>query len=167
MDARWLVGAAGKHIRLKVNAEPKEEGAREETVVPTAEEQPLYYLNWVLGNIEAVEKATDGKVGYIYVQSTGTDAQNEMMRQFMGQWKKEGLVIDERWNSGGQIPDRFIELLHRPIVAYWAVRDGPPQQPLLLEAASMLIAESPRLIPGYEELQPAIGTRAGTPRLTT
>ena len=73
-----------------------------------------------------MDKATGGKVGYIYVQSTGTDAQNELMRQFMAQWKKDGLIIDERWNSGGQIPDRFIELLHRPIVAYWAVRDAPP-----------------------------------------
>ena len=50
------------------------------------------------------------------------------MRQFMAQWKKDGLIIDERWNSGGQIPDRFIELLNRPIVAYWAVRDGASQQ---------------------------------------
>src|SRR5260221_12629485 len=50
------------------------------------------------------------------------------MRQFMAQWKKDGLIVDERWNSGGQIPDRFIELLHRPIVAYWAVRDAPAQQ---------------------------------------
>jgi tricorn protease len=46
----------------------------------------------------------------------------------MAQWKKDGLVIDERWNSGGQIPDRFIELLNRPILAYWAVRDAPAQQ---------------------------------------
>ena len=58
-----------------------------------------------------MDKATGGKVGYIYVQSTGVDAQNELMRQFMAQWKKDGLIIDERWNSGGQIPDRFIELL--------------------------------------------------------
>ena len=63
-----------------------------------------------------MDKATGGKVGYIYVQSTGTDAQNELMRQFMAQWKKDGLIIDERWNSGGQIPDRFIELLNRPIL---------------------------------------------------
>ena len=62
------------------------------------------------------------------MQSTGIDAQNDLMRQFMAQWKKDGLIIDERWNSGGQIPDRFIELLHRPIVAYWAVRDGAGQQ---------------------------------------
>ena len=32
--------------------------------------------------------------------------------------------MDERWNSGGQIPDRFIELLNRPPLAFFAVRDG-------------------------------------------
>jgi tricorn protease len=62
------------------------------------------------------------------VQSTGVDAQNEMVQQFMGQWKKDGLIIDERWNGGGQIPDRFIELLNRPILAYWAVRNGASWQ---------------------------------------
>ena len=46
----------------------------------------------------------------------------------MGQWKKDGSIIDERWNGGGQIPDRFIELLNRPMLAYWAVRDGASWQ---------------------------------------
>ena len=69
---------------------------------------------WIEERRQIVDKATGGKIGYIYVQSTGTDAQNELMRQFMAQWKKDGLIIDERWNSGGQIPDRFIELLEPP-----------------------------------------------------
>ena len=75
-----------------------------------------------------MEDATDGKVGYIYVRSTGIDGQNELIRQFMAQWDKEGLIIDERFNSGGQIPDRFIELLNRKPLAYWAVRDGKDWQ---------------------------------------
>jgi tricorn protease len=75
-----------------------------------------------------VENATGGRVGYVYVQSTGVNAQNELVRQFMAQWKKDGLIVDERFNSGGQIPDRFIELLNRPILSYWAVRDAPSQQ---------------------------------------
>ena len=56
------------------------------------------------------------------------NAQNELVRQFMAQWRKGGLVVDERFNSGGQIPDRFIELLNRPMLAYWAVRDGQDWQ---------------------------------------
>ena len=50
------------------------------------------------------------------------------MRQFAGQTHLPALVIDERWNSGGQIPDRFIELLNRPPLAFWAVRDGKDWQ---------------------------------------
>ena len=91
------------------------------------DETELRFRAWIEERRQLVDKATDGKAGYIYVQSTGIDAQNELMRQFMAQWKKDGLVIDERWNSGGQIPDRFIELLNRPILGYWAVRDAPAQ----------------------------------------
>ena len=46
---------------------------------------------------------------------TGVDGQTELVRQFLAQWHKDGLIIDERFNSGGQIPDRFVELLNRPI----------------------------------------------------
>src|SRR4030095_14846114 len=76
-----------------------------------------------------------------YVQSTGVDAQNELVRQFMAQWKKDGLIIDEGGNSGGQIPDRFIELLNRPILAYWAVRDGGSQQwpPVALRGPQVML----------------------------
>jgi tricorn protease len=49
------------------------------------------------------------------------------MKQFMAQWRKDALIIDERFNSGGQIPDRFIELLNRPALSYWAVRDAQPR----------------------------------------
>jgi len=43
---------------------------------------------------------------------------------FLAQIDKEGLIVDERFNDGGQIPDRFIELLNRKPLAFWAVRDG-------------------------------------------
>ncbi len=47
-----------------------------------------------------------------------------MFKQFRAQFTKPGLIIDERWNSGGQIPDRFVELLGRRASVFWSVRDG-------------------------------------------
>jgi tricorn protease len=117
-----------KTVVLTVNSSPSAAGARQVVVKCLDDETNLRFRAWIEERRQFVDKATDGKVGYIYVQSTGTDAQNELMRQFMAQWKKDGLIIDERWNSGGQIPDRFIELLHRPILSYWAVRDAPAQR---------------------------------------
>jgi tricorn protease len=117
-------GLASKTALLTVNSSPSQAGARQVVVKCLASETELRFRSWVEERRQVVDKATNGKVGYIYVQSTGVDAQNELVRQFMAQWKKEGLIIDERWNSGGQIPDRFVELLNRPVLAYWAVRDG-------------------------------------------
>jgi tricorn protease len=121
-------GLGDKTVVLTVNGSPSMTGAREVVVRCLNDETELRFRAWIEERRQIVDKATGGKVGYIYVQSTGVPAQNELMRQFMAQWRKSGLIIDERWNSGGQIPDRFIELLNRPIVAYWAVRDGGSQQ---------------------------------------
>jgi tricorn protease len=121
-------GLGGKTVLLTVNSSPSTTGARQVVVTCLSSETELRFRAWIEARRQLVDKATGGKIGYIYVQSTGVDAQNDLMRQFMAQWKKDGLIIDERWNSGGQIPDRFIELLNRPIVAYWAVRDGSSQQ---------------------------------------
>ena len=56
--------------------------------------------------------------------NTGVDGQTELVRQFYGQRMKPSLIIDDRWNGGGQIPTRFIELLNRPVTNYWARRDA-------------------------------------------
>ena len=117
-------GLGGKTALLTVNSSAAQAGARQVVVNCLSSETELRFRAWIEERRKMVDKATNGKVGYIYVQSTGVDAQNEMVRQFMAQWKKDGLIIDERWNSGGQIPDRFVELLNRPVLAYWAVRDG-------------------------------------------
>ncbi len=87
-------------------------------------EARLRHLAWIEANRKRVEKASKGKVGYVYVRSTGIDGQTELIRQFMAQIDKPGMIIDERFNSGGQIPDRFVEILNRKPLAFWAVRDG-------------------------------------------
>ncbi len=121
-------GLGDRTVLLTVNAAPTMTGARQVVVKCLSSETELRFRAWIEERRRLVEKASSGRIGYIYVQSTGVDAQNDLMRQFIAQWKKDGLIIDERWNSGGQIPDRFVELLNRPIVAFWAVRDAPSQQ---------------------------------------
>jgi len=125
-----LQGLAGKTVELTVNDKPGYEGAQK-AVVKTLDQGEvirLRHLGWIESNRKYVEEMSDGQVGYIYVRSTGVDAQNELVRQFNAQFHKKGLIIDERFNSGGQIPDRFIELLNRKPLAYWAVRDGKDWQ---------------------------------------
>jgi tricorn protease len=117
-------GLAEKTVSLTVNDRPTREGARTVLVETLAQEGRLRNLAWIDANRRKVLDATGGKVGYIYVPDTGLGGQTELVRQFLGQRQMDGLIIDERFNSGGQIPDRFIELLNRPITNFWGVRDG-------------------------------------------
>lgn len=117
-------GLAAAAVQITINDNPSFSNARKVIVKPMSSETRLRHLSWIENNRQHVDNASNGKVGYIYVRSTGQDGQNELVRQFYAQMNKEGLIIDERFNSGGQIPDRFIELLDREPLAFWAVRDG-------------------------------------------
>jgi tricorn protease len=117
-------GLAGRTVELTVNRRPTMDGARTVLVETLRSETRLRHLAWIEANRKRVEEASAGRVGYVYVRSTGGDGQRELVRQFAAQFHKDGLIIDERFNSGGQIPDRFVELLQRPPLAFWAVRSG-------------------------------------------
>ena len=118
-----LVGTAGTPTVLTIST-AEDEQEREVTVTPVGYDGNLRYRSWVEDNRRVVDEATDGRVGYIHVPDTGVNGQNELFRQFFGQSGKDALIIDERFNGGGQIPWRFIELLNRPATNYWAVRNG-------------------------------------------
>ena len=117
-------GLADKPVFLTVNDKPTREGAHDVLVRTLGSEARLRNLAWINENRLRVDKLSGGRIGYVYVPDTGVGGQNELVRQWRGQTAKEGLVIDERFNSGGQIPDRFVELLSRPLRNFWAVRDG-------------------------------------------
>jgi tricorn protease len=117
-------GLADKTVELTINDKPSMDGAWNIIVKTMSDETRLRNLEWIESKRKRVEEATDGKIGYIYVPSTGTDGQDELVRQFSAQFSKEGLIIDERFNNGGQIPDRFVELLNRKPLSFFAVRDG-------------------------------------------
>jgi len=121
----YFINTAGKVTRLTVSTKSsRDDEARDVLVKPLSSDASLRYRDWIENNRRYVAEQTDGRVGYIYVPDTGRNGQNNLFRQFYGQRDREALIIDERWNGGGQIPTRFIELLNRPLTNYWAVRDG-------------------------------------------
>jgi len=117
-------GLANKPVFLTLNSNPVFNGARQVLVHTLTNEARLRNLAWIDENRRRVETLSQGQVGYVYVPDTGANGQNELVRQWRGQITRAGLIIDERFNSGGQIPDRFVELLNRPLRNFWAVRDG-------------------------------------------
>ncbi|GJL93727.1 MAG: tricorn protease [Hyphococcus sp.] len=118
-------GLAGKAVELTIGPSANGANARKIIVTTMTSEHKLRELAWVEGNRQKVEAATNGEVGYIFIPDTSRNGQNELMRQYRAQYKKKGLVIDERFNSGGALGDRLVELLNRPPLVYFSVRSGP------------------------------------------
>ncbi len=122
-----LVTTAGKQVTIKVNSKPSEAGARDVVVIPIENENNLYYYNWVQKNIEKVDKATNGKVGYIHIPDMGVRGLNEFVKHFYPQLRKKALIIDVRGNGGGNVSPMIIERLAREVAMVDIARGSIPQ----------------------------------------
>jgi tricorn protease len=115
---------AGKQTVIKVGPSPDGKGAREVTVVPVGNEYTLRNLAWVEDNRRKVDKMSGGKLAYAWIPDTGDGGYTNFNRYYFAQIGKEGAVIDERFNQGGLIADYIIDYMRRPLMGYFAAREG-------------------------------------------
>jgi tricorn protease len=62
----------------------------------------------------------------VYVPNTAGLGHEYFKRYFFPQTNRDAIIVDERFNGGGQVADYYIDLLRRPLIAYWATRHGEP-----------------------------------------
>ncbi len=115
---------AGKIVEITVGPNADGTGSRSVQVVPVATELALRNRDWVEGNLRKVDKATNGRVAYVYVPNTAEPGHAYFKRYFYPQAHKDAVIVDERFNGGGQIADYYIDILRRPLISYWAMRYG-------------------------------------------
>lgn len=116
-------GLDGKTVVLKIskNGNPGDAKDVVVTCLTGAEEGNIRYLDWIEKNRLRVEELSGGKLGYVYMTNTANRGQLDLVKMYYGQLDKEGFIIDERFNGGGQLADRFLELMTRPVIynLYW------------------------------------------------
>ncbi|RYZ20640.1 MAG: peptidase S41, partial [Chitinophagaceae bacterium] len=124
----YFENTADKIVTLTVAASPDGAGSRIVKVVPVASEVALRNRDWVEGNMRKVHEATNGQVAYVYVPNTAALGHEYFKRYFYPQANKAAIIIDERFNGGGQLADYYIDLLKRPLNSYWRYRYGKDQK---------------------------------------
>jgi tricorn protease len=117
-------GTVGHPTTLTIGRSASDPKPRTVVVEPIDSEQPLRYRAMIAGNREKVWKATGGRIAYIHLPNTALAGIEEFVKQYYPQTEKQGIIVDERWNGGGFIPDFFIERLKRRTYSYWSTRDG-------------------------------------------
>jgi tricorn protease len=116
----------GQKVTLTVNSKPSMEGARTLVVEPLARDWELRYHRWIAGNIAAVDKASNGQLGYMHITAMG----DQNIGQFDKYWRafryKKGIVIDVRGNGGGWIEYFLIDKLERKQVGFNVLKGMAP-----------------------------------------
>ncbi len=120
----FFENTANKIVEITVGPNPDGSGSRTVEVVPLESESALRNRDWVEGNLRQVDEATGGRVAYVYVPNTASPGYAYFKRYFYPQSHKDAVIIDERFNGGGQVADYYIDLLRRPLISYWAMRYG-------------------------------------------
>jgi tricorn protease len=115
---------SGRQTVIKVGPTPDGKGAREVTVVPVGSEGRLRNLAWVEDNRRKVDALSGGRLAYVWLPDTGEGGYTNFNRYYFAQVGKDGAVIDERFNGGGLIADYIIDYMRRPLMGYFASRDG-------------------------------------------
>jgi tricorn protease len=118
-----LEGTAGHVVSLRVvSADGK--NPRDISVTPVGSEANLRNIDWIESNQRKVDQLSGGKLAYVYLPDTAQGGFTNFNRYYFAQTQKQGAVIDERFNGGGQVADYFVEVLGRHIESYWSPRYG-------------------------------------------
>ncbi|HEV2350555.1 MAG TPA: PDZ domain-containing protein [Terriglobia bacterium] len=119
---------AGQQVVLKVGPNPDGRGSRDVTVVPVESETGLRNLAWIEDNRRKVDELSHGQLAYVYLPNTAGAGYTNFNRYYFAQVGKEGAVLDERFNSGGDLADYIIDYLRRPVQSLVMTREGETYQ---------------------------------------
>jgi len=120
---RELAGKAGQEVRLDLTRAGTSMSAIVEPMTQDGEVLASY-RDFVEGRRLATQELSDGKVGYLHLRAMGPDDIASFARDYFAQLDKDGLIIDVRGNSGGNIDSLIIGMLMRRPWAFWARPDG-------------------------------------------
>ena len=115
----YLENTAEKRTLITVSATAGSKDSRTSVIVPVKSELELKYITWVNQRREMVDKLSNGRIGYIHVPNTAVEGNRELYRGMYAYHDKEALIIDDRYNGGGFIPDIMTSLLERTTLSYW------------------------------------------------
>ncbi|HKJ01748.1 MAG TPA: PDZ domain-containing protein, partial [Longimicrobiales bacterium] len=126
-----LDGTADVQTVLHLNDRPTMDGAWTETVEPLRSESSLRQRAWVEDNRRTVDELSGGKLAYAWIPNTGGPGVVSFNRYVFAQQDKQGLVVDERYNGGGNLDDYMVDYMNRTLRAA-ITNEVPDGKPFLL-----------------------------------
>ena len=125
-DNYWelLNSRLNRKIEVTINNKASEEGAWKTRIEPVNQQaySQLRYERWVKTRRELVDKLSAGRVGYLHIQAMNPPSLRRFEKELRENHNKEAVIIDERWNGGGNIEQELLAILVQREYQIWQPR---------------------------------------------
>lgn len=130
----------------------------------------LLYDEWTDANQERVDKQTNKQIAYIHMKNMGGGELQHFQEQMTTEWhNRDGLILDLRNNTGGNVHDEVLKFLVQRPYLQWKYREGalttqpnfgPSAKPIVLLINEQSLSDAEMTAAGFKEL--GLGKIIGT-----
>ena len=126
---------------------------------------------WIAGNQKEVDDKTGKKVAYIMMKDMGDESLKKFQTEIANEgYNRDGLIVDLRYNTGGNVHDEVLDMLSRRPYLQWKYRDGkittqpnffPNGKPIILLVNEQTLSDGEMTATGFQALK--LGKIIGAP----
>ena len=123
-DNYWgiLNHALNEYVAVRVSDAPDGRESRELRIKTVTSLRDIQYEEWVAQNREYVEQESGGKIAYVHIRSMNQPSLRRFENEIDEYWNAQGIVVDIRYNGGGNIDQQILDILERRPYEYWNSR---------------------------------------------
>jgi tricorn protease len=121
---KTLNESLNEFVTVKVASATDPKAIRDVRIRTVASLGDIRYEEWVQKNREIVEKATNGQIAYVHIRSMSAGPLKRFQNEINEFWDKKGIIVDIRYNGGGNIDQELLDILERRPYQYWNNRWG-------------------------------------------
>ncbi|MEM6771243.1 MAG: S41 family peptidase, partial [Bacteroidota bacterium] len=129
------------------------------------------YDEWVDANQRRVDEQSGKKIAYVHMKNMTGGQLNSFLDEMVAEgYQRDGLILDLRWNTGGNVHDAVLQFLSQRPYLKWQYRGGTPgtqpnfapaAKPIVLLINQKSLSDAEMTAAGFKEL--GLGTIIGTP----
>jgi tricorn protease len=123
---RILNHALNDYVTLRVADSPDGANARDQRVRTVSSLRDIQYQEWVENNRDFVERESGGKIAYVHIRSMNQSSLAIFENEIDRFWNAQGIIVDIRYNGGGNIDQQLLDILERRPYEYWNSRWAAP-----------------------------------------
>lgn len=121
---RLMATAMNEYIPVRLAKSASGEGARTVRIASVTSLTDIKYEEWVATRREQVEKETNGEIAYVHIRSMNQPSLARFRNEIDQYSNKKGIIVDIRYNGGGNIDQELIDILERQPYQFWNNRNG-------------------------------------------